>query len=154
MLNDIGTTLVALAGNLGTLVYLLFLLAASVALWLIWVAVWLFAVNWKHLWPVLGRGGWAVVVLLGVMAAFVWSQIDPTGCDYCGLPTFWRQLGEVGMLVAIAFVCGHLQGVLRCGPPEMSFDPPHDDHAHAGHGHAHHQASAPQQDAESASVEA
>jgi hypothetical protein len=133
MLTDIGTTLVALAGNLGTLVYLLFLLATSLALWLIWVAVWLFAVNWKHLWPVLGRGGWAVVVLMGVMAAFVWSQIDPTGCDYCGLPNFWRQLGEVGMLVAIALVCGHLQSIFRCGPPEMSFDPPPHEHIHAGH---------------------
>jgi hypothetical protein len=138
MLIDIGNTLVALVGNLGTLVHLLFLLAASLAFWILWVAVWLFAVNWKHLWPVLSRGGWVVVALLGVMAAFVWSQIDPSRCEVCNLDNFWWQLGEVGMLIAIALFCGHLQAILRCGPPEMSFDPPSAEHAHGAHAHGDH----------------
>jgi hypothetical protein len=135
MLIDIATTLKDLAGNLGTLVYLLFLLATSLAFWILWIGVCLFAVNWKHLWPVLGRGGWTVVALLGVVAAYVWSRIDTSACEACGLPSFWWQLGEVGLLIAIALFCGHLQGILRCGPPELSFDPPAD---HGDHGHGHH----------------
>src|SRR5262245_17413564 len=124
MLNQIGTALVALAGNLGTLAYLLLQLAASQWFWIVWIGLWLCAVDWKKLWPVLGRGGWVVVTLLGVVAAFVWAQIDPSDCEACGIPSFWWQLGEIGLLLAIALVCGHLQSVFRCAPPELSFDPP------------------------------
>ena len=65
-----------------------------------------------------------------------------SACEICNLPSFWWQLGEVGLLIALALLCGHLQGVFRCAPPELSFDPPvdhGDHHAHSGHdGSRHH----------------
>lgn len=108
--------------------------------WALWAAWWLWAVNWKKLWPALAEGAWAPVVLLMIVAALVWSRLQPGPFDRLGfaIPSFWWQLGGVSVLVAIALFCGWLQGYFGWSIPEISFEPPahgHDDH---GHDHAHH----------------
>ena len=102
---------------------------------LAWVAWWLWAANWKRLWPVLARGGWAPAVLLLLMAAVVWSRLEPVPCPVLPpIPNVVWQLGVVATLAAVALLCGWLQGRLRWGPSEISVEPP----AVADDGHGHH----------------
>jgi hypothetical protein len=133
-------TLVQLFGALGQLVVQLVALGGHWLLLIVWAAWWLRAVNWQKLWPVLGRGAWAPLVLLVLIVALAWSRLQPVPCDCLGfvsVPNFWWQLGYVSMLVATALFCGWLQGVLHWTPVEISLDPPahgHDDsHGHAAH---------------------
>lgn len=130
----IGELLKQLGGNLVDLAGEMLAFGSSWALLGLWVAWWLGAVDWRKAWPVLGRGAWAPLLLLWVVAALVWSRVCPGGCVACGIPNFWWQLGYVGMLLGIALICGWLQGLFRWAPAEISFDPP----AHADHGHGHH----------------
>lgn len=101
-------------------------------LWLLlplglWIVLWLWAVNWQKLWPVLAHGAWAPAFLLLLMSAVVLSRIEP-----------WRfiwQLGIVTGLAILALFCGWLQGCFHATPAEVRIDPPAvADH---GHGHAH-----------------
>jgi hypothetical protein len=104
---------------------------------LVWTAWWLWAVNWRTLWPVLRGGAWAPAVLLFVMAGVVWSRIAPGPCSSLGfvvLPSPVWQLGTVAGLAALALFCGWLQGRLSWGPAEVSLEPPVADD---GHGHHH-----------------
>ena len=78
--------------------------------------------------PVLARGGWAVVVLLGLVAALVWSVMFPR------VPNYWWQLGWVTALVLVALLCGWLQGRLGWTPGPVTLYPVHDH----GHGQPHH----------------
>jgi len=121
----------------------------------LWVVWWLFGVNWRKLWPVLAEGAWAPVLLLMFMAAEVWSRVDPTPCDrlvFVVLPNYWWQLGGVTALVLVALICGRLQGLMGCTPPEYPVNPApavhdhghgqpyaHVNHEHTeDHGHEHH----------------
>jgi hypothetical protein len=107
----------------------------------LWAAFWLWAINWKKVWPVLAAGGWAPVVLLTIMAALVWSRIQPGTCSCLGMitfPNFWSQLGSVTSLVAIALFCGWLQGLMRYEPIEVSVEPPAADAHDHGAAHGHH----------------
>jgi hypothetical protein len=113
-------TLGQLVTNLATLLGLLSTLAFRWALGIAWVAWWLFAVDWKKAWPVLARGAWAPVVLLVLVAALVWSRLDPSPTEP---GDFWWRLGGVSLLVAMALVCGWLQGVFGIRPPEISVEP-------------------------------
>jgi hypothetical protein len=109
-----------------------------VLLLIAWIVWWLWAVNWKHAWPVLARGGWAPLVLLMVMAALVWSRLAPGQENFPGLivsADFWWKLGGVGIAVAVALFCGWLQGYFAWTPPEIELEPPA--HAAPGHGHDH-----------------
>jgi hypothetical protein len=131
-------TLEQLVTNLGTLFVELLQFALHWALIIAWLAWWLWGVNWKKVWPVLGRGGWAPVVLLMVVSALVWAQIQPSECACLGfvtVPNFWWQLGSVGLLVAITLMCGWLQEVLGWTPAEVELEPPV---TATGHEHAHH----------------
>lgn len=104
---------------------------------LVWVAWWLWAANWKKLWPVLRAGAWAPAVLLFVIAAIVWSRIVPGPCSWLGfvvLPSPVWQLGAVAGLTLLALFCGWLQGRLGWGPADISVEPP----AAADDGHGHH----------------
>jgi hypothetical protein len=107
----------------------------------LWCAFWLWAVNWKKLWPVLAAGAWAPVVLLTLLAALVWSRIQPgvyNFLDFFFLPNFWSQLGCAASLVGVALFCGWLQGLMHYEPIEVSVEPPAADaHAH-GDAHGHH----------------
>jgi hypothetical protein len=135
----VGETLVQLVVVLGALLRELLSLLMNNALVLVWLAWWLGGANWKKVWPALGSGGWAVVVLLWVVSALVWSRLDPKACDcltFVTVPNFLWQLGAVGLLIASALFCGWLQGVFHWTPPEMELEPtPVHDHAHeVGHG--------------------
>ena len=55
-LSRIATTLWQIAGNLGDLAGELWQLGSNRALLVLWIVWWLAAVNWKKLWPVLGKG--------------------------------------------------------------------------------------------------
>ena len=105
----------------------------------LWMAYWLWAVNWKKTWPILRVGAWAPVVLLILVSAGVWSRIAPSPCTclkVVTIPNFWWQLGSVSTLAALALFCGWLQGTLHWTPAEHPIDPPETE----GHGHAqaHH----------------
>jgi hypothetical protein len=80
----------------------------------LWCAWCFFFVRWVDLWPVLARGGWVGVLVLGFLAALVWSSLFPR--PMAGLPNFYWQLGAVGLLVAIALLMGGLQGILGWSP--------------------------------------
>ena len=106
----------------------------------LWCAWWLWGVNWIKLWPTLAKGAWLPVVLLAVMAAVVWAQVQPSQCDCLGfvtLPNGWWQVGTVALLLALALFCGWLQGYFGWMPEEISVEPPTLEHDH-GHAHAHH----------------
>lgn len=135
-----GETLIQLVVVLGTLLRELLSLAMHNALLLAWLAWWLGGANWKRLWPALARGGWTALLLLWVVSALVWSRLEPKACACLGfvtVPNFLWQLGAVGLLIASAFFCGWLQGVMHWTPPELQLEPqPAHDHAHeVGHGH-------------------
>jgi hypothetical protein len=139
--NDIIQSLVQLVTTLFQLLMEVGGLALENALLIVWVAWWLWAVNWTKAWDVLARGGWMVVVLLTILAALVWSALAPSNMDLFGLfplANFWWQLGAVTGLVLLALFCGFVQGKFGWAPPEISFDPPAPAHdAHHGHG-GHH----------------
>src|SRR5262245_49954068 len=132
-------TFLRLLSDLGTLAYELIALGWPYVLLLVWIAWWLWGVNWKRAWAFLGQGAWAPLLLLMVVSALAWSRIAPGSCLLLGfipVPNFWCQLGYVGMLVALMFFCGWLQNVFQWAPADINLDPPpvarEDDH---GHGH-------------------
>src|SRR5271156_5979089 len=101
------------------------LLAGSLLIF--YVAWWLWGVNWKKAWPVLGQGGWAPVVLLVFLGALIWAKIAPsdfTGLRLVTVPNFWWQLGGSALLAGIALFCGWLQGVMGWQPPDVNLEPP------------------------------
>ena len=74
--------------------------------WLLlaWFGWWTFAVDWRRAWAYLGQGGWAPLVLIMLIGAFVWSRIEPAPYSFPGfmtVPNFWWQLGGVGLLVLV-----------------------------------------------------
>ena len=120
-------TLHSLFLDLCTLFEQLFQMGVGHALFFIWVAWWLGAVNWKKVWPILAQGGWAPVTLLTVVSALVWSRLAASDCTCLGfltLPNFWWQLGAVGALVGVALFCGWLQTFFNWSPAEISLEPP------------------------------
>jgi hypothetical protein len=136
---ELWQTLGQLGVVLGRLVVDLLYLAAQWSLLIVWIAWWLWGVNWKKAWPVLAAGGWAPLVLVWVTSALVWSRISPEPCPCLKIvlvPNFWWQLGAVGSLIATALFCGWLQGVFGWTPPEINLEPPA--HAAHDHGHGHH----------------
>jgi hypothetical protein len=111
----------------------------TLILTLVWVAWWLWGVNWKTAWATLAHGAWVPAVLVVVVSALVWSQIAPADCGCLGfvtIPNFWWQLGEVSMLASLALFCGWLQGYFELTPEAVEFEPA--GHGHAPHGHGHH----------------
>lgn len=137
-LSRIALTLWDLVGNLGSLAAEFWALGSAWILLILWIVWWLGAVNWTKMWPVLGKGAWAPLVLLCVLTALVWSRIAPDACS-CGLPAFWAHLGWTVALVLLAFVCGWLQGLFGWTPAEVNVNPPAHHHGHGhDHGHDHH----------------
>jgi len=96
-------------------------LAQAILPWtplLLWIAFWLFAVNWLN--PVLMRGGLVGVVLISVVAILVWGSIsEPVGGSHSlfGLSVnnlVGKAVYVIGLSV-IAFLCGTVQLSGGCG---------------------------------------
>jgi hypothetical protein len=134
---EIFDTLVQLVTTLGTLIFAISTLLLSNALLIAWIAWWLWGVNWTKAWQTLARGGWAVVVLLTVVAAIAWAAIVPGTYSFLGvfsIPNFWWQLAAVTGIVLLALFCGWVQGVFGWAPAEIELAPaPADHHGHAAH---------------------
>jgi CBS domain containing-hemolysin-like protein len=128
------TTLLTLLAEVGAL-------ALRYALLIVWIAWWLWGVNWAKAWGVLAKGGWVVVVLLTVVAALSWAALAPSNVYLLGLfpiANFWWQLGAVTLIVLLALFCGWLQGVFGWAPAEIELAPAVEAHGHADHGgHGH-----------------
>lgn len=132
-------TLAQLAESLGTLLVLLGAFAAQWVLLILWVAWWLFGVNWRRCWGILAAGGWAPLLLLMLLGALAWSRLQPVPCECLPamlVPNFWWQLLAVTLLVTLALFCGWVQGIFHWAPAEINLDPPVHDHDD-GHGHGH-----------------
>ena len=52
---------------------------------LLWAAFWLWGVRWSRVWAVLSAGGWAVLALVIVVTALVWSQPRHCGPSAVGM---------------------------------------------------------------------
>jgi hypothetical protein len=103
---------------------------------IVWFGWWLWAADWKKVWPVLSQGAWAPVLLAMLTAALVWAELAPATCNCLGFPlaNFWWQLGGVCAVVALTLFCGWLQGVFGWAPAEVDLEPAADgDHGHEGH---------------------
>jgi hypothetical protein len=100
----------------------------------LWCAFWLWAIDWKTTWKVLGQGGW-------VMAAAAWSRVVPASISFLDLfliPSFWWQLAAVLLWTGLAMFCGWLQGYFHLTPYQVEIEPPPVAHGHGGdHGHGH-----------------
>jgi hypothetical protein len=106
----------------------------------LWIAWWLWAVNWQKTWPVLAQGAWIGVVLLVLLISMVWSHIDPDPWTIKGIgsaPSRWACLGCVSAWAALALFCGWLQGVLNFTPAEIELEPVEEHGQAADHGHGH-----------------
>jgi hypothetical protein len=137
-MTELLTTLQQLATDLVNLILVLARILAPYWLALAWVAWWLWAVDWRKMWPRLAEGAWAPLTLLGIMVALAWSSITP-GPYVVGdvaIASFWWQLLAVAGMIGAALFCGWLQGVLHCYPAEVALEPP----APASDAHAHHAA--------------
>jgi len=104
----------------GLLLSILALLAPWTPL-LLWIAFWLYAVNWRKLYPLLMQGGLIGVLLIAFLAILVWSSIAvPTGDGMhhvYGLKVS-NLVGKtvyVSSLLVIAFLCGTVQLSGTCG---------------------------------------
>ena len=129
LLTTLFSTLFALFGKLASFGF-------HWIVWIVWVSVCLWAINWKKTRHVLAVGGWAPAVLLVLLTAIVWSRLDVrAGPSFLPLPNFWWQLVYVAGLGSLAMFCGWLQSVLHWTPHEINLDPPV--HGHGG-GHGHH----------------
>lgn len=104
---------------------------------LVWIAWWLWAVDWRKVWPVLAQGAWVPVLLLLLMAALIWSRLVPDRFEFLGIvsiPNFWWQFGAVALLAGIVLLCGWVQEIRNWAPPEINLEPPA---AHEAHGEEH-----------------
>jgi len=110
LLNSIWNVFESFAG-------LLLALIAFIAPWaplICWIAFWLFAVNWKQLYPILMRGGLVGVVLTAFMAVLVWSAVSPPpgGVHHLYGLEVSNGVGKfvyVTSLTVIAWLCGSVQ---------------------------------------------
>lgn len=88
---------------------------------LLWVVFWLFAVNWKKLYPILmEQGGGIGVLLIAIMATLVWASVsEPPGGHHSLLGLhpgniFGKAVYVFG-LGLIASLCGSVQLAGGCG---------------------------------------
>lgn len=79
-----------------------------------WVGFWLFAVNWVNLRSMLLKGGWTVLLVIGLMMILVWGVVapPPDGThSILGLEVsnFAGKFIYVAALFSIMFLCGSVQ---------------------------------------------
>jgi hypothetical protein len=115
----------------------------------VWVAYWLFGVNWAKLRVVLLQGGWIGLLLIGFVVVLIWGTVSPPQSGYhhfLGL-TVGNFVGKtmlVTTLICIMFLCGSVQLSGFCGS-WCQFDEPAaepaahaDSHGNGSHMHASH----------------
>lgn len=111
---------------------------------IVWLAFWLFAVNWVKLRAVMLQGGWIAVLFFGFMAILIWGVIAPPedGFHYLFGLTLSNFVGKtvyVTALITIMFLCGSVQLSGACGSwasfPEPAAEETHHGHGHDDHGH-------------------
>jgi hypothetical protein len=112
-----------------------------------WLAYWLFAADWSKLWPVVTRGGWIAIVLIGLMMALVWGVVaPPTGGKHVilglTLQNFTGKFVYVTSLLVMMLLCGMVQLSGACGKWASFSGPEPEDDGHHGHGHEDHHAAA------------
>jgi hypothetical protein len=90
----------------------------------------LWGIDWRRARPVLAVGGWAPLVLVGLMSGVVWAFMFPAQPP---IPNFLWQIGIAGLFICLALGCGWLQGRMGWYPPEISFEPPPPPHDHGHH---------------------
>src|SRR5262245_21737756 len=89
----------------------------------LFAAWWLWGVDWRKAWPVLAAGGWMPLVLVGIMAAFVWSRLSPSTVilfNLMAIPNLLWQFGAVGLFIGLVLFCGWLQTRYGWYPQEVS----------------------------------
>ncbi len=110
-----------------------------------WLAFWLLAVNWAKLWPVVVRGGWIGIVLIGIVMTMAWGAVAPPegGAHFLlglTLSNFVGKFVYVTALLVMMLLCGSVQLAGSCGTwarfPEDTADEDlatdgHDSQAHA-----------------------
>src|SRR5437868_3519513 len=76
-----------LASSIVVLLTALFSLVLPWAPLIMWIAFWLFAVNWVKLRETLAKGGWVGLVLIGAIMVLVWGNVAPGNgtFDFYGL---------------------------------------------------------------------
>ena len=102
---------------------------------LAWIAFWLFAVNWKVLYPILMKGGMIGVLLTALMTVLVWSLISSPedGVHRLYGLAVSNAVGKtiyVTSLTVIAFLCGSVQLSGSCGK-WCRFEEPVEEESHA-----------------------
>lgn len=137
--------LVLAAGDLGSALLHLFLAAFSLvyAVWppLLWVLFFLFVVRWPDFREQLRKGAWVPFALLVVIVSLTWGLMSEP--YYIAVPSILEKFVIMGLFVAIAFLCGHLQDRLGLTPAEAEYSGPPEPvggaahGAHGGHG-GHH----------------
>lgn len=119
-----------LAGSIGGLVLPLTPLV-------LWVAFWMFAVDWVALRSFLHKGGWVGLVLLAFAAILVWGCVAPPadGSHYVLGRTLDNFIGKtvyVTGLLCIMLLSGAVQlaGVVGPYPPKIEEPEPDTHHGH------------------------
>lgn len=109
----------------------------------LWIAFWLFAVNWRQLYPVLSRGACIGAGLLSLLIVFVWCTLaEPSGGTHhlAGLQVS-NSVGKfvyVSNLIIIAMFCGSVQLAGTFGRWCQFVPPaPSDDQKEHGANHPH-----------------
>lgn len=79
-----------------------------------WIGFWLCCVNWRELRPLLARGGWIGLILLGFVMIMVWGNVSPAedGVHYIfglQLSNFVAKTVYVTALFCIMLLCGSVQ---------------------------------------------
>ena len=115
-----------------------------------WLAFNLFAIDWSRTWPILARGGWIGVVLLGVMAAVIWGTVAPPldGSHYLLGLTLSNFVGKFvygTAILVMMLLCGSVQlsgacGQLACfsAPSDPSIHLAQDSHTMDSHAASEH----------------
>ena len=153
-MHDLVQSLVQLLTSLGDLVIALAAILVPLIPLAVWIAFWMFGVNWVKLRSVLLQGGWIGLVLLGFLAVLIWGTVapPPSGAHHFLGLTLGNFVGKtvlVTTLICVMFLCGSVQLSGACGSlcqfeepaPEIGFHGPGDHGAghggDAGHGESH-----------------
>ncbi|MDA1013515.1 MAG: hypothetical protein O3A00_03560 [Planctomycetota bacterium] len=79
-----------------------------------WIGFWMCCVNWRELRPLLARGGWIGLFLLGFVMILVWGNVAPPedGIHHIfglQLSNFVGKTVYVTTLICIMLLCGSVQ---------------------------------------------